>query len=111
MESNLMWSSRLRQSLVAFGHEAVISEQVPEGQFDLAIVNLGEAKLADQVSTLKNRGIEILGHAGHKEKQLLELGRELGVDRLVTNSQLTNKLPELIKVQKKEEPFGSPNVN
>jgi len=111
LETNLMWSARLRQSLVAFGHEAVVAGVVPDGEFDLAIVNLGEPKVADQVANLKARGISILGHAGHKGKDLMALGRELGIDRLATNSQLTNKLPELVAAQKKEEPEGSPIVN
>ncbi len=97
LETNLLWSARLRQSANAFGHEALVAGQVPEGDFDLAIVNLGEPTAASQIATLKARGIAIVAHAGHKEKELLELGRELGVDRLATNSELTNKLDKILE--------------
>lgn len=96
LESNLLWSSRLRQSLVALGHQATVSAKVPDGSFDLAIVNLGDQAVAEQIAELKGAQVPMIGHAGHKEKELHALGQALGVELLATNSELTFKLPELI---------------
>lgn len=104
-ERNLIWSARLNQSLFALGHESkVINMQnwslwFPDAiqqDFDVAIVNLGEADSVDLIPTLKRHGIPIIAHAGHKEKDLLSLGQQLGVDRLATNSELTFKLPAIL---------------
>ncbi|RYG43040.1 hypothetical protein EON79_17750 [bacterium] len=98
-ESNLMWSSRLVMSLKAFGHEAtLVGPGKPWPAAEAAIVNLGEAayKPEELVPALRAQGIKVLAHAGHKEKELIELGRTIGCDRLATNSELTNKLPALM---------------
>lgn len=94
-----MWSSRLVQSLRAFGHEAVLlGPGKPWPVAEVAIVNLGEVAYRPEelVPKLRAEGIRVLAHAGHKEKELLELGRQIGCDRLATNSELTNKLPDLL---------------
>lgn len=90
-----MWSARLVQSLRALGHVAQVLN-APAGEADMAIINLGEARAASLVESLKVLGVPVLAHAGHKETELLELGRSLGVDRLATNSELTHKLPSLL---------------
>ncbi len=98
-----MWSERLRRGCAALGHtsEVVTSPEpgsLPAG--DLAILNLGNSEwpLAEIVSELKARDCAIVAHAGHKEKELLALGRSLGVDRLATNSELTHKLAHVLGV-------------
>ena len=99
-EDNLMWSARLRQSLTALGHEAVLRTALPaeDEQADAAIVNLGSATLRPQelVPALNRLGIHVIGHAGHKEKELHSLGKEVGCSTLATNSELTFKLPGLL---------------
>lgn len=96
-ESNLMWSSRMMNSFRGLGHTASVESKVPEGTANLAIVNLGDGSVANLVSELKERGIYIVAHAGHKEKELLDLGKGLGVNRLATNSELTHKLPQILE--------------
>lgn len=98
-ESNLMWSARLLKSLRALGHEAEVRTAMPEQEnADAAIVNLGEGPVpAPQlIARLHELGIRTIGHAGHKEKELHELGREAGCDVLATNSELTFKLEQLL---------------
>lgn len=100
-EDNLMWSSRLIRSLRGLGHEAEVQTSVPgekEGSADAAIVNLGSQSLKaeDLVPALHARGVSVIGHAGHKEKDLLELGRAAGCDILVTNSELTYKIEAIL---------------
>lgn len=99
-EPNLMWSSRLNQSLRKLGHEPLLRTALPvesEGA-DAAIVNLGEVKLDARtlVAKLHELGVPVIAHAGHKEKELQELGKAAGVEVLASNSQLTFKIEELL---------------
>lgn len=99
-EDNLMWSARLMQSLKGLGHDGRLVTTMP-GEVeaaDAAIVNLGSKSLPGHVlaGRLKSHGIAVIAHAGHKEKDLLELGKLAGVEILATNSELTHKLPELL---------------
>ncbi len=99
-EDNLMWSQRLRQSVSSLGHEAVLFSSLPNQAVagEIAIVNLGSSKIAPDVLVpiLKEVGIRVIAHAGHKEKELRELGKSLGCDRIASNSELTFKLAELL---------------
>jgi len=100
-EDNLMWSSRLTQSLKAFGHEPAVRTGLPaeaEGA-TAAIINLGSKSPdpAALVTRLHELGIRVIAHAGHREKELIELGRAAGADVLATNSELTFKLPKLVE--------------
>lgn len=97
IENNLMWSSRLKRSIAGFGHTALVSPDVPSEAdgAQIAIVNLGTTSI-DAVKKLQAMGIYVIGHAGHKETEKLEFGREAGCNRLVSNSQLTYKIEELL---------------
>ena len=99
-EDNLIWSSRLLKTLKALGHEPVMSSAVPGAaeDFQAAIVNLGSPKIETSalIPKLKSLGIHVIGHAGHKEKELLEFGRDAGCDTLATNSELTFKIESLL---------------
>ena len=90
----------MSQTLRAFGHEPSLRKGLPDDGdgAKVAIINLG-SKSPDPVSLvarLHELGIRVLAHAGHREKELLDLGRVAGADRLATNSELTFKLQELI---------------
>jgi hypothetical protein len=96
-ETNLMWSSKLRLSLRMLGHECILLNSLPtDGTADVAIVNLGEGDPKTLIQNLRARGIPSIAHAGHKEMELHEVGREAGADYLVTNSEITHKLPDLL---------------
>jgi hypothetical protein len=99
-ETNLMWSSRLVQTVRKLGHEPLLRTKMPASSEEavVAIVNLGDTNLEPQalVTKLHELGVKVIAHAGHKEKGLMELGREAGADILASNSQLTFKLEELL---------------
>ncbi len=96
-EDNLLWSSRLMKTLTALGYAPQVVTQVPETtDAEMAIVNLGSPTLGACVKELNARGIHVIGHAGHKEKDLLALGKEVGCDTLATNSELTFKIEALL---------------
>lgn len=92
-ERNLLWSVRLANALRALGHEAKVLETPEDAQGDLAVVNLSEGdRIEGLVAALRASRIPILAHAGHREKELMTLGKTLGVDRLATNGQMANDL-------------------
>lgn len=98
-EANLMWSAKLALSLKKLGHDPKVVTQIPEGEpAQVAIINLGSHQLpaAELAPKLRSLGIKTLAHAGHKETELLELGRDLGIDRLATNSELTFKIEQIL---------------
>ncbi|MCH8274963.1 MAG: hypothetical protein IH851_09250 [Armatimonadetes bacterium] len=101
VERNLIWTARLSKAVAASGHEGVvvsgIGEELPAT--DLAIVNLSDPALRpfECVEKLRSAGVPVLGHAGHKEKELWEKGRDAGCDRIVSNGEITFKLPEILK--------------
>lgn len=89
------------QSIKAFGYEPVVASAIPEEtDATVAIVNLGSSKLnpAELVPALQSRGIYVIAHAGHKEKELHVIGKEIGCDALATNSEITFKLEKLISI-------------
>lgn len=106
-EDNLLWSSRFLQGLRKLGHEAELGRMVEDVQgWDAAIVNLGDPEHADPefVGRLRSAGVRVIGHAGHKEKDLLALGRAAGCDRIATNGQITHRLADILEsVQRKNE--------
>ena len=96
LENNLMWSPRLANGLRALGHEPIVIDRVPAEwpEAEAAIVNLGVADFVSAVAALEARGTATVGHAGHKEKEILDLGREAGCSRIATNSQIANRLAD-----------------
>lgn len=103
-ETNLMWSSRFVNSVKAFGHEAAVLSQIPEGTADVAIINLSDANVATLAEGLREKGVYTIAHAGHKEKDLLELGKQIQVNRIATNSEITNKLEALLNQAQAQSP-------
>lgn len=96
-ERNLLWSAKFSNALKTLGHDAQVVGQIPEGEADFAIVNLGEPNIAETVKALKEKGVFVLAHAGHKEKDLIALGKEHGVDRIATNGEITHKFAKVIE--------------
>ena len=66
---------------------------------DAALVNLGAPEYGVEalIPSLKSTGIYVIGHTGHKEKELRELGKKAGCDRIASNSEVTFKLKELLE--------------
>ena len=99
-DENLMWSAKLSSGIKLLGFEVMVLEKLPESlpESDVAIINLGSAKMPPEtvIPLLKDRGIKIIAHAGHKEKPVLDLGNEYGADLVVTNSELTHKLGDIL---------------
>ena len=98
-----MWSSRFLNSVKGLGHQGVVASSIPEGTADAAILNLADPNVAEVAAELSLKGIYTIAHAGHKEKELLELGKEIHVDRIATNSEITNKIEALLNEAKAQK--------
>ncbi|MCZ7579713.1 MAG: hypothetical protein M5U21_02650 [Fimbriimonadaceae bacterium] len=100
-ETNLLWSERLKSGLLALGHEVeqVSPAAVPDGAADLVIASLTEIAKAppDFVQFLKSRSAKIIGHAGHVETDLFQLGSDLGFDAVFPNGKVSNRLEAVLK--------------
>ncbi|MBX7132404.1 MAG: hypothetical protein K1X67_06975 [Fimbriimonadaceae bacterium] len=99
-DDNLMWAPRLRQTLAGLGHEPIMLSWVPEAlpEAQVAIVNLSSSRLEVEslIRTLKAQGRYVIGHAGHKEVELREMGRVAGCDQILSNSQTTFSLEKAL---------------
>ena len=64
----------------------------------VAIVNLGGRTFSatDVIRSLRAQGVRVIGHAGHKETDLLAAGRDAGCDQIVSNGSLTFHLPQIL---------------
>lgn len=91
----------MARSLTALGYEADVRRDPPgdEEQADAAIINLSWTRPGPEelVAKLHASRIPVIAHAGHREKELIELGKAAGADVLATNSELTFKLPQLLE--------------
>lgn len=96
LEDNLMWSVRVMNGLKTLGHEVVIS--IDDAPIDLAIVDLATT-VGDPMETvrqLRAKGVRVLGHVGHKDKELWRQGEEAGCDKVVSNGSLANRLQAVL---------------
>ncbi|MBL8048649.1 MAG: hypothetical protein JNJ45_08205 [Chthonomonas sp.] len=98
LDDNLLWTSRLTRSAQALGHSPTVAKTLPAARFDVAILNLGRPEFSSPqvIGELRGRGTYLIGHAGHKEKDLLNEGTANGVDQVVSNSSLTFKLADIL---------------
>ena len=99
-DDNLMWAPRLKQTLTGLGHEPIMLSRVPETmpRAHVAIVNLSSSRLEVEslIRTLKDQGRYVIGHAGHKELELRDMGRAAGCDQILSNSQTTFSLEKAL---------------
>lgn len=99
-ENNLLWSERLKMSVQSLGYEPILLSKIPESlpAAKVAILNLSMDSflLSALMPKLKEQNLYVIAHAGHKEKEKLELGHKLGCDQIVSNGTLTYKIEEIL---------------
>lgn len=98
-EDNLLWSARLDKYVRSLGHTPVVVTRPDVQAGDVAIVNLGAPHFGPEtlVPALRAQGTRVIGHAGHKELELHELGKSIGCDVLATNRELTFQLDRILR--------------
>ncbi len=93
-EPNLFWDAKARAALAADGWTVVPAEA--EDWTDVRAVVVGlyapPKDLQAVLERARRNGLPVLGHAGHKEKELLALGGELGCERVISNGEFAHRL-------------------
>lgn len=99
-DTNLLWTERLKKTISALGHEPIMVREKPETlpDADAAIVNLSldSFGIESLVPGLREKGVYVIGHAGHKEKDALSAGSEAGCSVVVSNGSLTHRLDKIL---------------
>ncbi len=90
-EDNLVFSARLGSALKAAGFAVEVwNGRLPdEIECDVMVLNLGARGFDVQEAAGRTRkaGAKLIGHAGGRETELISLGKRIGCDRILSNSQ------------------------
>lgn len=96
LDDNLLWSTRLKRTVEAFGHRAVVAspttEVLPEADVAIVALSPGDPRLEEVLRLLRERGTHLIGHAGHKERDILASPAAGLCHQILTNSQAAFKL-------------------
>ncbi len=101
IEPDLLWSSRISQTLKASDIPFQLASKVPDSAegIAVAIVPLSCKLLSPEacIPALLHLGIPVIAHAGHRDAELLQLGRDLNATQVVTNGSLARSLPTILR--------------
>ncbi len=104
-EENLLWAGKLKKRLEALGHTPYLYTKESHDYEDasIAIFNLSSTlfPLQTLLKQMQDKGVFCIAHAGHKEKEKLSLGNEIGFDKVVTNGMISEKLSDVLKAHVK----------
>lgn len=116
VDDDLYFSARMISVLQKLGHKAEVARTVPDAQEksragqDLVILNFGSASLGslDVIRELRSAGApKVLAFLSHvKIPAVREEVLAAGADRLVPNSAITQRLPEILARLSSNEPPG-----
>ncbi len=91
--SDLMLTSRVRESLLAAGHEVCVQPTLPDPVKADAIVCDLDTVDADAVAFT---GVPSLGFYSHVDVETRARAKKAGIDTVVPRSRMARELPELI---------------
>lgn len=100
-EDNLMFSARLRSMLEGAGYHVQVADGgLPEAfACDVMVLNLGSRSF--DVPTAADRArqahAKLIGHAGGRETELIALGKRIGCDRILSNSQAMTDIVSAVR--------------
>ncbi|MCX7799582.1 MAG: hypothetical protein N2109_04490 [Fimbriimonadales bacterium] len=91
-EPNLFWAAKVRAAVQAAGWRCV--DWSGDENVRVLVVGLyADPRLLESVTTeARHLGVPVIGHAGHKEKELLAFGRRHGCQAVLTNGELAHRL-------------------
>lgn len=105
-EKNLLWAIRLQNGIRSLGNQTTaFTTPLPiDENYDLAIINLSLPEFLEPtwLASLRENCKVLVAHAGHKEKELMEIGKSVGMDHLVTNGYLAKKLDAVLELARSE---------
>lgn len=91
--SDLMLASRVRESLLAAGHEVSVKPTLPDPVSAEAIVCDLDTVDADAIAST---GVPSLGFYSHLDVEAKARAKKAGIDAVVPRSRMARELPELI---------------
>jgi len=95
---DLLLGSRVREGLRPYAVDLVAWKgPTADAGVECLLVSL-HARAGDPLETIriaKESGCRVIAFAGHKESELLASARFAGADRVVANSSISEKLPEV----------------
>lgn len=101
LEADLIWSSKLSVVLKGLAIPFRVESRLPNdlSNYAVAIVSLGSRLVNPKIviPALLNAKIPVIAHAGHKESELLQLGKDLHATQVVTNGSLARSLPTILR--------------
>ena len=90
---DLLFGSRIQQSLTSAGHEVRLTREVDRSA-DLLIVDLPGI---EDLNSLSDLDIPVLGYYSHVDPGPRDAALEMGVDAAVPRSKLVREMPELVE--------------
>jgi hypothetical protein len=92
---DLMFGSRIEETLRAAGHEVTLSPSVSEAPLDEAELLIADLD-NENPEALVGLGMPVLGFYRHTEAQTRQVAEAAGVDLVVPRSKMAREMPELV---------------
>jgi len=91
---DLMFASRIRETLGAAGHEVTLAASIPEAPLDGAQLLVADLE-RESPEALVGLGIPILGYYSHVDPETKRVAEAAGVDLAVPRSRMAREMPQL----------------
>jgi hypothetical protein len=93
---DLMFASRISETLAAAGHEVTISSSVSEAPLQGAELLIADLDRVEP-DTVAGLGPPVLGFYPHTDAELRERAEAAGVDLVVPRSRMAREMPQLVE--------------
>jgi hypothetical protein len=92
---DLMFASKISETLAAAGHEVTICGSVSEAQIEDAELLIADLE-RENPKSLVGLGIPVLGFYPHVESEIRQSAEAAGVDLVVPRSRMAREMPQLV---------------
>jgi NAD(P)-dependent dehydrogenase (short-subunit alcohol dehydrogenase family) len=93
---DLMFASKIAETLAAAGHEVTICASVSEAQPEDAELLIADLDRVDPAA-VTGLGPPVLGFYPHTDAELRQRAEAAGVDLVVPRSRMAREMPQLVK--------------
>jgi hypothetical protein len=93
---DLMFGSRIEETLRAAGHEVTLSPSLSEAPLDQADLLIGDLE-RENPEALVGVGVPVLGFYPHTEAGIKQQAEAAGVDLVVPRSRMAREMPALVE--------------
>lgn len=92
---DLLFGSRIEQTLTAAGHDVSLAPSASEAPLDAADLLIADVEREDPGEVV-GLGVPVLGFYPHVQAELREAAEAAGVDLVVPRSRIARELPDLV---------------